>query len=325
MAIRAYPASDHVEISREKPHSHQTTEDEEVDEKWSKSQEDDEQENSDDSNLGITKLSCSFKNKEYIDRDDVNKQSKEWARSSGFALIVKEGEKVNSMGVKTTSLYCNFEGCGFYLRFKTNTFGVYKLTSFNSVHSGHKKIAYSLVDTNVKTQISNLSSRMKSKSDLKNVVNENCSSTLSYHQVYYQVQKLKEEEYGKPSDDAKRLLLHLIENQNLNNCKFTFEKDKKSGELLRLMYISKSMFQKYQIYHDVILIDSTFQKNVFNMPIVSLLGINEEGKTIIFGFALLNNEKTDSYKWLFKNFLEVLKYQPVIIFSDESEAIIQGI
>lgn len=269
-------------------------------------------------------LEPDFQSKEYADRDELNTEAKEWAHTHGFALVTKEGEKINREGIKTTSLYCNVNGCKFFLRFKTNNKGLYKLYSFDSEHSKHEKIDYPLIDSKVKTQISSLSSRVKSKTDLKEIINENCNSKLSYHQVYYQSQKVKDETYGKPSDDAKHLLLHLIENQHLKTHKFAFEKDTNSGELLKLIFVSKDMFQKYQIYHDVILIDSTLQKNKFNMPLISILGINEEGKTIIFGFSLLNNEKTESYKWLFRNFLQITKKQPNIIFSDEAEPIIQS-
>lgn len=206
--------------------------------------------------LNTVSLTPDFQEKEYMDREELIIEVKEWAHSFGFALATREGEKVNNKGIKTTSLYCNVEDCKFFLRFKTNETNLYKLFSSYLEHSGHDKINYCLVDSKVKAQISNLSTRMKSKADLKEVVIENCNSSLSYHQVYYQSQKVKDEVYGKPSDDAKRLLLHLIENQHTKSYKFFFEKDQKSGELLKLIYVSKSMFHKYQIYHD----DSTFQK-----------------------------------------------------------------
>ena len=75
---------------------------------------------------------------------------------------------------------------------------------------------------------------------------------------------------------------------------------------------------------DVVLIDATYKRNRFNMPIVNAIGVSKFGKSILLAFALLNNEKSDSYKWVFAKLQEAWKKEPGCFISDESSEIISG-
>jgi len=83
-------------------------------------------------------LEPDFQSKEYADRDELNTEAKEWAHTHGFALVTKEGEKINREGIKTTSLYCKVIGCKFFF-LKRNNKGLYKLYSFDSEDLKHKR------------------------------------------------------------------------------------------------------------------------------------------------------------------------------------------
>ncbi|KAG5531650.1 hypothetical protein RHGRI_026317 [Rhododendron griersonianum] len=61
------------------------------------------------------------------------------------------------------------------------------------------------------------------------------------------------------------------------------------------------------------------------MPFGIFVGVNNHGKTVLFGCALLRNETTSAFQWLFKTFLTLMKKQPKTILTDQdpwmSEAI----
>ena len=55
-----------------------------------------------------------------------------------------------------------------------------------------------------------------------------------------------------------------------------------------------------QFFLDVVLVDSTYKRNRFNLPLVNVVGINNYGKTIMLAFGLLSEETTGAYIWFFK-------------------------
>ena len=80
------------------------------------------------------------------------------------------------------------------------------------------------------------------------------------------------------------------------------------------------MFNLFNIYDDILIMDSTLGKNVFNMPLVTLVGIDNFGKSRIFAFCLMSNETKVSYKWLCEGFKDIMQKIPKIVYVDEMEA-----
>jgi len=56
----------------------------------------------------------------------------------------------------------------------------------------------------------------------------------------------------------------------------------------------------YEKYGDVVVFDTTYKVNMDDMPCGVFVSINNHGKTVLFGFALLRNEITATFKWLMK-------------------------
>jgi len=78
-------------------------------------------------------------------------------------------------------------------------------------------------------------------------------------------------------------------------------------------------------FGDVIIIDSTYGKNRFDMVIVNFVCIDAFGKSRIIGFGLLSCEEVESYIWIFEKFLNIQKLIPNVIYSDEDKSIISGL
>jgi transposase-like protein len=75
--------------------------------------------------------------------------------------------------------------------------------------------------------------------------------------------------------------------------------------------------RNYVLYHDCISMDSTFGTNRFRMPLVLVVGVDGEGRTILLGAGLLSDERSDSYEWFLMQLREAgYMLQPGVIFTD---------
>ena len=98
----------------------------------------------------------------------------------------------------------------------------------------------------------------------------------------------------------------------------------KDNCLQKVLYIFKQMLEYSTKFLDIVFVDATYRRNRFNMPLVNICGINNFGKTIMLGFALLNNETKESYDWVFSRLRAVWKTNPETFISDECKKIIYG-
>jgi zinc finger SWIM domain-containing protein 3 len=81
------------------------------------------------------------------------------------------------------------------------------------------------------------------------------------------------------------------------------------------------MIIDYAHFGDVVTFDTTFGTNKEYIPFGVFVGFNHFRETVIFGAALLYDEKFDSFEWLFNTFLSVHnKKQPRTIFTDQDIA-----
>ena len=62
------------------------------------------------------------------------------------------------------------------------------------------------------------------------------------------------------------------------------------------------MFENYNKYGDLVILDTTYKTNRLGIPLVFINGVNNNGKTIQFGFGLIIEETIESYDWLFEQF-----------------------
>lgn len=80
----------------------------------------------------------------------------------------------------------------------------------------------------------------------------------------------------------------------------------------------------YERYGDVLVFDTTYRLNRYDMPFGIFVGVNNNGQSTIFGGALLRNETEETFNWLFKSFVSVLK-APVSILTDQDASITAAI
>ncbi|XVF49316.1 hypothetical protein PTKIN_Ptkin04bG0001600 [Pterospermum kingtungense] len=95
----------------------------------------------------------------------------------------------------------------------------------------------------------------------------------------------------------------------LKYCKIAKEKDSKfqyaftvdkERKLEHIFWCPIPCFDCYKKYEDVVVFDTTYKVNACEMPFGIFVGVNNHGKTILFGCALLRNETTNAFQWLMK-------------------------
>ncbi|KAL4304329.1 hypothetical protein GQ457_10G016650 [Hibiscus cannabinus] len=82
----------------------------------------------------------------------------------------------------------------------------------------------------------------------------------------------------------------------------------------------------YDCFGDIVVFDTTYRTNRYNLICAPFVGINHHRQTIMFGCAFLLDETAASFTWLFKSFLQSMGNQsPKTIMTDQDHAISKAI
>ncbi|XP_038981617.1 protein FAR1-RELATED SEQUENCE 5-like isoform X5 [Phoenix dactylifera] len=82
----------------------------------------------------------------------------------------------------------------------------------------------------------------------------------------------------------------------------------------------------FSYFGDVVLFDTTYRTNKVEIPFAPFIGINHHKQIVVFGAALLLDETTESFVWLFKTFMVAMSgRQPKTIFTDHFPALSRAI
>ncbi|XP_028085338.1 protein FAR-RED IMPAIRED RESPONSE 1-like [Camellia sinensis] len=77
----------------------------------------------------------------------------------------------------------------------------------------------------------------------------------------------------------------------------------------------------YKTFGDVVSFDTTYLTNKYDMPFAPFVVVNHHGHSILFGCGLLSNENTNTFVWLFKEWLSwVSDAPPKAIIIDQCRA-----
>lgn len=82
----------------------------------------------------------------------------------------------------------------------------------------------------------------------------------------------------------------------------------------------------YECFGDVVVFDTTYRTNKYNMICAPFVGVNHHWKNVLFGCAFLCDETAASFVWLFDAFLQSMDYKaPKTIFTDQDHAMAKAI
>ncbi|KAM0894334.1 hypothetical protein ACQ4PT_024510 [Festuca glaucescens] len=123
-------------------------------------------------------------------------------------------------------------------------------------------------------------------------------------------------------------MLEFLKNKQLEDPYFFYaiQLDEQDCRIANFFWADGQSIMDYACFGDALSFDTTFQTNKFEMPFAPLLGTNHHKQTILFGAALLFDETTDSFIWLFNTFLTAMSgKRHVTIFTDQCAAMAKAI
>ncbi|KAI4347720.1 hypothetical protein L6164_008504 [Bauhinia variegata] len=92
-------------------------------------------------------------------------------------------------------------------------------------------------------------------------------------------------------------------------------------QMTNVFWADANMVLDYGYFGDVVSLDSTYCTSRANGPLALFSSLNHHRSTVIFGVALLYNETTESFKWLFETFLEAhSQKKPQTILTNQDQA-----
>lgn len=132
----------------------------------------------------------------------------------------------------------------------------------------------------------------------------------------------KEQQRFLSAVDSHALHMHFMRMHSRNPA-FSYAMDFNKKEHVRnAFWVDASSKVAYTHFGDVVMLDTMFLTNRFKMPLVSFVGVNHHGQSILLGCALLGDETPASYVWLFKAWLEAMSGQPPkALITDRSNSI----
>ncbi|RDX66777.1 Protein FAR1-RELATED SEQUENCE 6, partial [Mucuna pruriens] len=66
----------------------------------------------------------------------------------------------------------------------------------------------------------------------------------------------------------------------------------------------------YESFGDVVIVDTTCLSNHYKVPLVTFVGVNHHGQSVLFGCGLLSCEDSESFVWLFQSLLRCVSGVP---------------
>ena len=172
-------------------------------------------------------------------------------------------------------------------------------------------------------EIDLLKGSIKTFRKLTNVINNKFNTSFSIPQIQYQSNKLLKLTFGSPQEDA-YLFVELAKTEAENGGFFQY-KTNSSSQFSSALFLSKTMLQYSKHFLDIIIVDATYRRNRFNLPLINIMGINNYGKNIMLAFGLLTNETIESYIWLFAELKKAWNGQkPMNFIIDGCSAMKQG-
>jgi zinc finger SWIM domain-containing protein 3 len=97
----------------------------------------------------------------------------------------------------------------------------------------------------------------------------------------------------------------------------------KEGHVNGLFWSDSQCQLDYEAFGDVVIFDSTYQTNLYNMTFVPFIGLNHHRSTVIFGCEIISHETSESYVWMLQTFSEAMSQKHLISVITDGDLAIQ--
>uniref|UniRef100_J3KXX0 SWIM-type domain-containing protein n=1 Tax=Oryza brachyantha TaxID=4533 RepID=J3KXX0_ORYBR len=227
-------------------------------------------------------------------------------------------------------------GCKASCRIRLYKSGVWRISVFEENHN-HVVIKSPSKKRNLR---SHKCLSEEDKKIIRNLSAQNMkpSQILEYLAVQYggkQNIRFKKKDVSNEVSAENRSLLGVDVDTTL--CYFQKKKEKdpeffyaidldENGAVKNIFWVDGRGRRSYQEFGDVVTFDTTYQTNIYSMPLAPFLGVSHHRHTISFGWALLRLEDAPNFCWLFKTWLEAMYGKhPSAIITDQDPAMKKAI
>ncbi|KAM6565436.1 hypothetical protein CsatA_024564 [Cannabis sativa] len=126
--------------------------------------------------------------------------------------------------------------------------------------------------------------------------------------------------------DAKAIQEYFVRMQ-IKNSNFFYMMDMDDDARIKNIFWADARSRAlYEEFGDVVTFDTTYLTNKYDMPLAPFTGVNHHGQPILFGCALLSDENTATFTWLFKTWLACMSGRaPNVIITDEHNSMTKAI
>ncbi|KAM5581168.1 hypothetical protein ABKV19_010407 [Rosa sericea] len=134
----------------------------------------------------------------------------------------------------------------------------------------------------------------------------------------------------KKGHDGDLLYMHFQNEKEKDSSSIYIMESDEENRVTRCFWADSISRRAYSFYGDVVIFDTTYNTNRYGMIFAPFTGVNNHGQTIIFASAFLNDETTNSFVWLFKEFLKAMpgnapENAPKMIITDQDPAMTKAI
>uniref|UniRef100_A0A7N0U988 MULE transposase domain-containing protein n=1 Tax=Kalanchoe fedtschenkoi TaxID=63787 RepID=A0A7N0U988_KALFE len=113
---------------------------------------------------------------------------------------------------------------------------------------------------------------------------------------------------------------------NLDCKTFNGSDANEDGHLCGFYWRDGIMKKDYDLFGDLLIHDTTYQTNKYDMICGPFVGMNHHTNNVMFGCGFITNKRVESFVWLFQLFLKSMGDKaPITIMTDESAAMAAGI
>ena len=205
-----------------------------------------------------------------------------------------EGKSRNGVGSKK-------HNCPFQVKLSERYPGEWRI----SIREGHEQHNHALgnnphwhtsssklTDEEFARVIEMLKCGMSPRETLRQLKQEFKSNCSSLRHIYNADQKYQRMEMGSMAPMA--YFLHMLE---INNYIFTYSKVQGTDVLDGMFLAHPNTREMIRLFPQVVLMDATYKTNLYDMPLVELIGVLPTGQNYHIAFIFLSNERTTSYVW----------------------------
>ncbi|CAJ2640429.1 unnamed protein product [Trifolium pratense] len=270
----------------------------------------------------------------YYDNDKKNTRLKDfYCSKQGFKNNEPEGEIASKVAYQRVDSRTN---CKAMVRFNVSKDGEWRITKFIMDHNHefvpleqrHLLRSFRKVSEAKGGLIKSMVNAGMKVTNIWNYLGEEVGGydklgmTMKDMHNFVYTEKMKLIEAG----DAQSLVNHL-QNRQAQDAMFYYsvQLDQES-RLTNVFWRDGKSRVDYDCFGDVVVFDTTYRTNKYNLICAPFVGVNHHGQNVMFGCAFLSNETSISFNWLFKVFLESMgNKQPKTIFTDQDEAMAKAI